>query len=124
MQYLKIRAHKSSDLTYRVDYGVAWDLGSDDSHGRETFRASGPKVSGVASVSEQMRVFLAHRKLSDYASDADVSVSVECKQGGFVVIEKKVGGEPLFTQVSGTGAVRAFMRGPHAFWNSLEEHIG
>ena len=124
MQYLKMRAHTSSDLTYRVEYGVAWDLGSEDSHGRETFRAFGPKVSGVSEISEQMRAFMAHRKLSDFAEDANVSVSVECKQGGFVIIEKKVGGEPLFTQVSGTGAVRAFMRGPIAFWNSLEEHIG
>ncbi|CAN5602982.1 hypothetical protein BH11MYX1_BH11MYX1_07840 [soil metagenome] len=124
MQYLKMRAKKSSDLTYRVDYGVAWDLGSEDSHGRETFRAFEPRVSGVSTVSEQMRGFIAHRKLSDYAADANVSVTVECKQGGFVIIEKRVGGEPLFTQVSGTGAVRAFMRGPHAFWTSLEENIG
>lgn len=127
MQYLKMRAHRSSDRTYRVDYDVAWDLGSEDSRGRETFRALEPKVSGADHVSDHMRGFIAHRKLSDYASDANVTVAVERKQGGFVIIERKVGGEPVFTQVSGTsgtGAVRAFMRGPHAFWNSLEEHIG
>ena len=124
MNYLKERASKAPDLTYRVDYGVAWDLGSEDSHGREAFRAFEPRISGFDRVSDPMRDFIVHRKLSDYAADANVSVSVSCKQGGYVLIEKKVGREPTFKELAGTAAVRAAMRGPQAFWNLLEEQIG
>ena len=124
MRYLKERASKSSDLTYRVEYAVAWDLGSDESNGRETFRAFEPKISGIDRTSEPMREFIAHRKLSDYAADADLAVRVNCKQGGYVIIEKRVGEEPTFKDVQGIGAVRAAMRGARNFWGQLEEQIG
>jgi len=71
-----------------------------------------------------MREFIAHRKLSDYAADADLAVRVNCKQGGYVIIEKRVGEEPTFKDVQGIGAVRAAMRGARNFWGQLEEQIG
>jgi hypothetical protein len=124
MNYLRARANKSSDLTYRVDYAAAWDLGGEDSHGRESLRVFEPKIAGFDRLSEPMRNFITHRKLSDYATDADVSVRVNCKQGGHVIIEKKVGREPTFYDVDGIAAVRATMRGAQGFWRLLEEQIG
>lgn len=101
MNYVKQRATKSGDLTYRVDYAVAWDLGSDDRYARETFRVFEPAISGFDRVSQPMREFITHRKLSDYAADANVSVRVNCKQGGHVVIERRVGEEPTFKDFEG-----------------------
>jgi len=124
MNYLKQRAAKSEDLTYHVDYAVAWDLGTDESQGRETFRVFEPTISGFDRISEPMRQFITRRKLSDYARDANVSVRVNCKQGGYVVMERRVGTEPVFKQVEGIAGVRAAMRGATGFWDLLEEHIG
>ena len=124
MSYLSTRASKATDLTYRVDYAIAWDLGSEGTHGREVFRVFEPKISGVDRLSEPMRNFIAHRKLSDYAADARVSVRVNCNQGGYVIIEKSPGGEPEFKQVEGVAAVRAFMRGAKGFWALLEQQVG
>ncbi|MEO6773001.1 MAG: hypothetical protein ABI467_08245 [Kofleriaceae bacterium] len=124
MSYLKMRADKSSDLTYRVDYFGAWDLGSEASHARETVRMFEPVVSGYSHVSEAMRGFIAHRKLSDFAQDADISVQLDCKQGGGIVIEKKVGKEPTFRSLVGSAAIPAALRGPQGVWKFLDENIG
>lgn len=123
MNYLRERAAKTSDLAYNVEYAVAWDLGTDDSNGRETFRAFEPKISGFDRVSEPMRNFITHRRLSDYAADANVTVRVNCKQGGYVVIEKRPGADPTFKEFQATAAVRATMRGAPGFWSLLEEQI-
>lgn len=124
MSYLNTRADKSSGLTYRVDFFGAWDLGSEDSRGRETLKVFDPVVSGYSHVSDAMRGFIAHRKLSDFAQDADISVQVDCKQGGGIVIEKKIGKEPTFRNPVGVGAIQAAMRGTEGFWKFLEENIG
>jgi hypothetical protein len=122
MHYVRLRASKSSDLTYGVDYAAAWDLGSEDS--QETLRVFEPRVSGFSNFSEPMREFIVHRKLSDYAADANVSVRVNCKQGGYVIIERTVGKDPTFKEFAGTAAFQAALRGAQGFWNLLEEHIG
>ncbi len=123
MNYLRMRADKSSDLTYRVEFFAAWDLGSEASHGRETLRVFDPVVSGYSHVSEAMRRFIEQRKLSDFAQDADISVQLDCKQGGGVVIEKKVGKEPTFRDLVGSAALRAAIRGPQGVWKFLEENM-
>lgn len=124
MNYLKMRAHKSSDMTYRIQYFGTWDLGSEASNGRETVRMFDPVISGYSGLSEEMREFVVHRKLSSFADDADISVQLECKQGGGVMIEKKVGKEPTFNELVGNAAIQAAIRSPQAVWKFLEEHVG
>ena len=111
-------------MRHHVQYFAAWDLGSEASNGRETLRVFEPVVSGYSGVSEEMRGFIAHRKLSSFAEDADISVQLDCRQGGGVVIEKKVGKEPSFKTLEGNAAIQAAIRSPQAVWKFLEEHIG
>lgn len=139
MHYLRAHAEKSTSGACRIEYQVSWDLGTEREH--DAMIVHNRLIAGYASPTEDMRTFIATRSLSQLAKVADISVQLDCKQGGGVVLEKRLaeqGGDKdaaksgessadanaaAFRFVSGPGAVRAAMYGAEGFWKLLLERL-